>query len=463
MAYIFKDKDKNGKERPKWRFQYVDYTGRKRTRTGYTSRKETEMLANRLELEARDIKKGFREPPKAWHKHKERPINEVIAEYLEWGNTRGGRKSRPWSKSVAQDRSKHLSFWLDRLKWNTLSDTYGCLPKVERVLVDLQKNGRPYVDQHGKPKQTKPASERTLASYTESLKAFINWAVRLEYLSENPLRGMRAFEAEPEIPHRPLTLEEQAKLLAVAPPHRRLVYEVALITGLRKNELMSLEPSDLDTQNSRLRLRPEWTKNREGEMRPIPRALCDRLVAYAKTGEALRLYKRHYARKNRTTEYPSNPLLFVPTHLSQAVATDLERAGIPKVTTAGRLDFHALRTTFVNMAVATNADVKTLQATARHSTPSLTLDIYARAQEEAIRKVTEAIGEQVLFTEAPVNSPHAASTKLAQRDIPGAPNTVIYSVSGPVRGYSSPVATTRITRATPRICEVALFIGRKAN
>ena len=43
---------------------------------------------------------------------------------------------------------------------------------------------------------------------------------------------------------RALTGEEVSRLLAVAPPHRRAVYRMALETGLRRCELMGLRWED---------------------------------------------------------------------------------------------------------------------------------------------------------------------------------------------------------------------------
>ena len=58
---------------------------------------------------------------------------------------------------------------------------------------------------------------------------------------------------------------------------------------------------------------------------------------------------------------------------------DLKAAGIAPETDSGIVDFHALRGTYVTHLVASGASVKTCQTLARHSTPSLTIGIYAKA------------------------------------------------------------------------------------
>ena len=45
---------------------------------------------------------------------------------------------------------------------------------------------------------------------------------------------------------------------------------------------------------------------------------------------------------------PATPLLYVPRDLAPTLDKDLRAAGIPKYTKAGKLDFHALRVTYIN-------------------------------------------------------------------------------------------------------------------
>ena len=56
---------------------------------------------------------------------------------------------------------------------------------------------------------------------------------------------------------------------------------------------------------------------------------------------------------------------------------DLEAAGIPYETDSGTADFHALRHSYVTALAMSNAPVKIVQSLARHSTPTLTLGVYA--------------------------------------------------------------------------------------
>ena len=65
---------------------------------------------------------------------------------------------------------------------------------------------------------------------------------------------------------------------------------------------------------------------------------------------------------------------------------DLTAAGIPYQDDSGRfLDFHSLRVTYISQLVASGASVKVCQELARHSTPSLTIGVYAKASLHDIK------------------------------------------------------------------------------
>ena len=73
-------------------------------------------------------------------------------------------------------------------------------------------------------------------------------------------------------------------------------------------------------------------------------------------------------------------------------------AGLPA------LRFHDLRSMSGTALVAVGADVKTAQTRLGHSTPSMTLGIYARATADADRRAAEAIGN--LFRPLRARSAH---------------------------------------------------------
>jgi integrase len=189
--------------------------------------------------------------------------------------------------------------------------------------------------------------------------------------------------------------EEIARLLECCLPERRLLYETALSTGLRANELIHVTPVLLDIFRCGIRLEAAWTKNRLDGFQPVPRWLMDRLLVAAQglgpTQPIFRIQKAHAARM---------------------VRDDMERAGLPVFKPGeGTIDFHALRTTYVTMLDMNGASAKEAQDLARHSTAVITLNSYIRSTDDRKRRVVEAAGDLVKGPEPTQQGPNGQMTQ----------------------------------------------------
>ena len=160
----------------------------------------------------------------------------------------------------------------------------------------------------------------------------------------------------------------------------------------------NLTINHLDQRRHGLHLEAAWTKNRKSGFQQLPTALVERLEAFVRSGEAVQMYDRFYEHRGDRDRIPSNPLLYVPSHTARDLGIDLEAAGIPKNTPDGKIDFHACRNAYVSLVVESGATVKETQELARHSTPQLTMNVYARARTERLSEAVERVGEVVLST-----------------------------------------------------------------
>ena len=173
--------------------------------------------------------------------------------------------------------------------------------------------------------------------------------------------------------------------------------ETAFLTGLRANDLRNLTVEHLDVQRCGLHLEAAWTKNRKPGFQPLPVTLVKRLQAWA--GHASEVYETFDTRGGRKAGrrvIPLNPLLYVPSHPARSLDSDLAAAGIPKVTPAGKLDFHAVRLAYINLIIETGVTVKEAQVLARHATPELTMNIYGRVKEERLWHAVEHVADTLL-------------------------------------------------------------------
>jgi hypothetical protein len=141
-----------------------------------------------------------------------------------------------------------------------------------------------------------------------------------------------------------------------------MLYQLAMGTGFRANELrtLTLEAFNLDGDPPTVTVKAAYSKHRRDDVQPIR----DDLVA------ALRPWLAHRA--------PGQPLFGRLTQrTAEMLRHDLEAAGVPYETNSGVADFHCLRHSYVTALAKSNAPVKIIQSLARHSTPTLTLGVYA--------------------------------------------------------------------------------------
>lgn len=379
---------KKPKQSGKYEGWFVDWRGKRKFFVGTKKKTETLHMAQRLEDEHRQIRLGYRPPPTAADLHSKRDYTDVRDEYLAWGESQGGRGGRAWAPKHTQNRRRHLTWWGKQLGLVYLRDLEGVLPQVEHHLRQMQRAGR---------------TPKTVASYADSLLTFCKWCLQRKYLDENPLAGMARFDDTPQSYRRLATEEELRQILAVAPPHRRLLYEAAFLSGLRANELRQLTVHHLDLENNGVRLDAEWTKNRKPGFQPLPGPLLAQLLCFAESGEPERLYQQHYKSKEARgcrPSIPDNPLLFVPWHTYRVLEKDLKKAGIPKHNPKGKLDFHALRVAYINMVIESGATVKEVQVLARHTAPTITFNTYGRVKPERLAATVEKIAANLYVEEA---------------------------------------------------------------
>ncbi len=367
MAGIRQTEDTNGEPHEKYRFWFIDYTGKRRWGTGTDKPKETLRIAQRLEGEHRLIRLGDRPVPN--DRARRRQYEDVVAEYMEWGTAQGGRGGHPWASEHVRSRKRHLKWWGEQLGLKTLSDLLGCLPRVEQALRDLESENP--------LRKAKKRSRKTLANYAEALAAFCDWCVEREYLQNDPLKRLKRFDTTPQVKRRAMTEGEIERLLKIATPGNRLLYEIALASGLRAGELKRLTVGHLDGEQGGVHLEAAWTKNRKAGFQPIDPSLLARLAEFCKD-------------KKKT-----EPLIVVTTQPARTLQADLKRAGIAIDSADGMLDFHSLRTTFGTLVVESGANVKEAQTLMRHSTPQLTMNTYARTRNDRLHGLAAAVGDRV--------------------------------------------------------------------
>jgi integrase len=212
-------------------------------------------------------------------------------------------------------------------------------------------------------------SDSSVAHHARALKSFVKWLWRDKRVRDDLLAHMELPEVHDKMTRRALEVEEIAALLATTPtlrrrarltgPDRMIVYSVALGTGYRLNEVMSLTPEsfDLDADPPVILCAGKNCKNRKDTRQPIRLELAAMLKDWL------------------ADKPPGKPVFPIRRDdAAPALRRDLEAAGVDS---AASFDFHSLRHTFVTLLVKSGCSVKVAQTLARHADPKLTLNTYA--------------------------------------------------------------------------------------
>ena len=246
---------RNGKtvytESRKYYIEYRDARGVLKRVPAYSDRVASEQLAQQLEREVAREQVGI---INIAHEHLKAPIQKHITDWLV-DLKRMGR---------APNYIRNLETRIERLRadlgWLTLTSIQpdsltGWLGQGERTL-----------------------SQRTTNHYLEAARAFCNWCVSQRRMERNPIGEVSKINVtEVSVKRRSLTIEEIGRLLTVA-GSRALVYMVALLTGLRRNELKLLRWGDVYlNEDPRVELRAETTKSRRSDTIPLAPQLVTEL------------------------------------------------------------------------------------------------------------------------------------------------------------------------------------------
>lgn len=227
-------------------------------------------------------------------------------------------------------------------------------------------------------------------------------AVREGLLGRNPVDAVdrpRVEQTETQI----LSEEQARQLLAIASGSLyETVFCLALISGMRKGELLGLKWSDLDlTKGTILVQRQLQLVKPEGYILVPPKTKAGK--RQIKLGQGM-LAKLENHRRNQEAlkaaagdKWKENNLIFtssIGTYMDQSRVHKefkrlLTKAGLPD------LRFHDLRHTSLSFLLENGTPVNTVQQRAGHSKASVTIDIYGHALAGSQNQAADRIDELV--------------------------------------------------------------------
>jgi integrase len=225
---------------------------------------------------------------------------------------------------------------------------------------------------------------RTCQQCHSVLRAALNQALRWGTVPRNVAALVDAPRAVPA--ERPVLTIGQAQTLLAATSGTRWgpLWTVALLTGLRRGELLGLRWADVDLDAATLRVTGALSRTKERTPPKTTRAL--RTVPLAPPVVAALRAQRQWARLARVAAgadwVDSGYVFTTPTggplrgdNVHRAWDRELTRRSLPGVR------FHDLRHTCASLLLAAGTPPRVVMAILGHTTPDVTLGIYAHVQQ----------------------------------------------------------------------------------
>ena len=209
-------------------------------------------------------------------------------------------------------------------------------------------------------------SAQTSNFYLQAVKQFCRWMVQNRRASESPVVHLKGLNVKVDRRHDHVQLEvdEVRRLLAAAAAgpdregmtgaERRLLYMLAVESGLRANELRTLTVGSFDLGACTVTVQAGYSKHRREDTLPLRRETAEELRAFlAGRLPGSKVFGGSWRKLTGQT--------------AEIVRLDLEAAGIDYQDAAGRFrDFHALRHTCGSWLAACGVPLTTIRGVMRH-------------------------------------------------------------------------------------------------
>lgn len=416
--------DKKTGQKTKSRNFYIDFYDQYRRRhnlAAFPERRESLALADKIENLVTCQISGQQPGPELQQWIDKLP-NRFKEKFSKWGLLEGCRVA------ATKLLSSHLGDWLysqiakgvnkkshAEQQYNRATRVFQCCQftywqdiQASKLLQTI--NGLTKLQQRGKEGYTdtkKPLSPRSKSHYLEACKQFANWMEMDGRVSSNPIRHLKITSViEAQHPRRPLTLDEIIVLMTyilnsrplrfITGYERYLLYQIALETGLRANEIRTLTRKGFDFEQLKVQVASKHTKNKKTATLPLK----------PETAKAIQEFSKYKTPTTRVFRVPENGL-------SKMLRQDIENARkvwiedamedskeyrrriesdfLSVQTDDGKIDFHSLRHTFGSLLAASGVHPKIAQELMRHSNINLTMGIYTHAQTSQVEAAVNGL------------------------------------------------------------------------
>lgn len=250
--------------------------------------------------------------------------------------------------------------------------------------------------------QERNLADSTIRKIYNIVNTSLNAAVKKELIYKNPTT---ALESAPVVTKKKVdywTADEVKQFLGSFEHRQKIIFELAIYTGMRMGEILALPISDIDLENKRIYIRQTLTANRKiksgsktmsgNRSISIPDFLVEKIKAHI---EMIKREKEMYGE-----EYNKENLLICSTAGTPQSKQNLTKMWYLLLKKAGvrRIRFHDLRHTCASLLLSIGTHPKVVQELLGHSSIKITLDLYSHMmpnmQSEAVNALSDLLNKE---------------------------------------------------------------------
>jgi len=396
MASVFKRKGKG-----KWLISYKDGDGKPRVKTGCMDKDATQRIANKLEADAALRMEGVIDPTQdRLAQFRRIPLTD----HLDGTEKSDGTRKPDGFKAYLEAKGNTAKHVMEKIacirqvagacSFKTPADIDSL--RVSAYVSDLCAQGKGAV---------------RINNILTHFKSFTRWMLTQGRIAVDPMVQVSKLNAKVNRRHerRALTDAEIVRLLDVTAggpvrfgltgPQRAMLYRIALETGLRRSELRSLTPESFDLTDGdkpTVGIRAAYAKNRRADTLPIRPELASAVAEYVRElAPDAPLFRPLTPRTSEMLQEDLEEARDSWLKESETAEECYDRFGsdfLADETSAGCVDFHGLRHTFITRLARSGASPAVAKTLARHSTITLTMDHYTHLRVEDTRAALKSLG-----------------------------------------------------------------------
>lgn len=244
-------------------------------------------------------------------------------------------------------------------------------------------------------------SSNTIGKHHDLLKSALKIAVLQDKIVRNPLDRVEP----PKQTNREInfySVQQLNDLLRLVKGHRiEIIVYLAVLLGLRREEICGLQWSNIDFENRIIRIREAKTMAGSIVIKKDPKNKTSGRSLFI-TDELYEVLLEEKERQKKNAEffgkaYNQNDFVtkwengteYLPNYLSDSFAKFIKKNKLPKIT------LHGLRHSFVTAGNSVGATMYNLSKVAGHSTPDITGRIYTHLEDETHEDLLKSIAKSL--------------------------------------------------------------------